>query len=468
MMIAMSRSSSARRPLLALALAGALCALPSSASAAAPVRFQRIAGVRSPGTPAKYDKVGILEIGRPTARNILVLNPGTSASAAYFAPLAKAIVARAKDWQVWSVERRENLLEDQSMLDRAKAGRATPQQVFDYYLGWLSNPKISPHFQFIPTDQVTYARGWGMATELGDLRRVVRLAQRHARTVVLGGHSLGGTMTVAYATWDFGGRPGAAGLDGLVLIDGASRLEPVSADDARTALAQLDAGSPWLSFGGIPAPFTGLFNATGALGVKIDPNDPSFGQQLSLLPANLKPPVPATNAGQYGYALDTSTSPPSLAAAQAHLGHLATTGDPRGWVSDELTPLQRFATMFSGWGLKGLDGTAWYHPLRLTIDGGAVGNGIANPAQQVLGVRSTHGRDLSRRMRIYAFGAALGGTRVLDAARALARQSHIPASHLTLVDRHTTYAHNDPNSAAPRKNAFLAHLIPFLRQVRRR
>ena len=77
--------------------------------------------------------------------------------------------------------------------------------------------------------------------------------------------------------------------------------------------------------------------------------------------------------------------------------------------------------MFSGWGLKGLDGTAWYHPLRLTIDAGAVADGNANPAQKVLGVHATHGDDLPKKLRIYAFGAALGGTRVLDAARALAQ-----------------------------------------------
>ena len=65
-----------------------------------------------------------------------------------------------------------------------------------------------------------------------------------------------------------------------------------------------------------------------------------------------------TNVGQYGYALDTETSPPALAAAQAHLGHLAASGDPRGWDdAGELTPIERFAEMFSGWGLKGLDGT---------------------------------------------------------------------------------------------------------------
>ncbi|HEU4973670.1 MAG TPA: hypothetical protein VFT50_01170 [Baekduia sp.] len=460
----MSRSRCRRLAVAGATLAGALGALPAPAPAKVPVRFERIAGVTSAGTPAKYDKVGILEVGRRTARNILVLNPGTSASAAYFAPLARTIVARAPSWQVWSVERRENLLEDQSMLDRGKAGTATPQQVFDYYLGYLSDPSVTDHFQLIPDDRVTYARRWGMAVEIGDLRRVVRRAQRHGRTVVVGGHSLGGTITTAYATWDFHGRPGARGLAGLVLIDGASRTEAVTPDAARASLAQVDGGSPWLQFGGIAAPFAGLFNATGALGVKLDPDGPSLGQRFSLLPANLKPPVPVTNAGQYGYSLDTATSPPALAAAQAHLGHLAETGDPRGWVSDELTPLQRFADMFSGWGLKGLDGTAWYHPLRLTVDAGAVGNGIANPAQRVLDVRATHGRDLSRRLRIYAFGAALGGTRVLDAARALARQSHIPASRLTLVDRHTTYAHNDPNSAAPR-NAFVAHLLPFLRRT---
>jgi hypothetical protein len=56
---------------------------------------------------------------------------------------------------------------------------------------------------------------------------------------------------------------------------------------------------------------------------------------------------------------------------------------------------------------------------------------------------------------------------VLDAAKALARQSGIPKRNLTLLDRHATYAHNGPNSAAPQKNAFLKALIPFLRRIAR-
>jgi pimeloyl-ACP methyl ester carboxylesterase len=459
-------SRSSRWFVLAVAVL-AFAALASSASAAVRVKFVRIAGYKSPGTPAKYNKVGILQTGPASAKNVLVLNPGTSASAAYFEPLAKDIVSKAKGWQVWAVERRENLLEDQSVLDQAKQGKVTGQQMFDYYLGWIGNPSITNHFQLIPDSTVSYAKQWGMNTEIQDLRRVVLRAEKLGGHVIVGGHSLGGTITTAYATWNFGGKAGADGLSGLVYIDGGSNPKPVTAAAARTSLQSLQSGSPWLSFGGIGAPYAGLFNATGAIGSIIDPNSPSVGQQFSLLPPNLKPPVPVTNLAQYGYALDVKTSPSSLRAAQAHLGQLAASGDPRGWDSTgALTPIRRYAEMFGGWGLKGLDGTAWYHPMRLTIDGGAVGNGNANPAQKVLNVRSTMGHKLPRDLRIYAFGAALGGPAVPAAAKALARQSHIPLRNVTGLNRQSTYAHNDPAGASP-KNDFLSGLLPFLKRVAR-
>ncbi len=72
-----------------------------------------------------------------------------------------------------------------------------------------------------------------------------------------------------------------------------------------------------------------------------------------------------------------------------------------------------------------------------------------------MGVRATHGDDIH--VPIYAFAAALGGQRVIDATQALAKQSGLPNRDVTLVDRHNTYAHNDPNSAYP-KNAFVSHL----------
>src|SRR3954469_1235238 len=238
----------------------ALGLLPATAQAS----FERIAGFKSPGTPAKYNKVGILKFGPKKARNVLVLNPGTSASAAYFAPLARTVARQAKGWQVWAVERRENLLEDHSMLNRFKAGKATPQQLFDYYLRFVTDSSVQRHIRLIPDAEVGYAREWGMRTEIEDLNRVVKLAKKGGRTVVLGGHSLGGTITSAYATWDFRGKPGARGLAGLVFIDGGSGPTPISADQARQSLQDLRNGSPWLSFGGIPAPFSGLFNIVGS------------------------------------------------------------------------------------------------------------------------------------------------------------------------------------------------------------
>src|SRR3954449_5806533 len=173
------------RRLALLALALVLLALPSSAGAAS--RFERLPGFKAPGTPAKYDKVGVVEFGKKSARNILILNPGTSASAAYFAPLARTIVKALPGWQVWAVERRENLLEDHSVVDRAKAGKAGGKKLFDYYLNFTTDQSIKDHFQFIPDDKVGFARKWGMNVEIEDLHRVVAQAHREgAKRVVVG------------------------------------------------------------------------------------------------------------------------------------------------------------------------------------------------------------------------------------------------------------------------------------------
>jgi pimeloyl-ACP methyl ester carboxylesterase len=433
------------------------------------VRFTWIKGFNDPSTPDNLDRVGVLKVGSPFARNVLVLNPGTSAGSGYFRPLADDIVRDTHGrWQVWSVERRENQLEDQSVLDKYKQRQATPRQLFDYYLGFLADPGVTNHFQLIPDSSVGFARNWGMNVEIQDLHKVVEGAGRFGRRVVLGGHSLGGSITTAYATWDFNGRAGAKGLSGLVYIDGGSNPVPVTPQAATQSLQSLQTSSPWLSFGGIPAPFAGLFSATGSCGTVYDPKSPSLGYTFPPLPANLKPPLPAgvvpTNEAQYGFALDNDTSPASLIAAQGHIGHLATSGNPRGWIDDEISPIGRFAAMFCGKGIRSIDGTAWYHPLRLTIDSGAVADGNANPAQGVLDVHATHGHDLGQKMKIYAFGAALGGQGVLATASILAQQSGIPTANLTLVNRQSTYSHNDPSSAAP-NNDFVANLIPFLGKI---
>jgi hypothetical protein len=204
-----------------------------------------------------------------------------------------------------------------------------------------------------------------------------------------------------------------------------------------------------------------VFNAVGSTSVLLDPNGPSLLQAWRFLPENLKPPVPATNLASYGYALDVKTGPAGLALVQSHIGHLADAGEPRGWVDDGLTTAKRAAQTFSG--IRGMDGTAWYHPRRLTIDGGAVNAGMATPAQATLGLRTTHGRDL--RLPLYAYETSLGKGRVLVNTQALAAQSGISASKVTLVDRSETNAHIDPIDDLPERNDFLKTVVPFLKKL---
>jgi pimeloyl-ACP methyl ester carboxylesterase len=440
----------------------------STATASAALRVHWMKGVSSPGTPARYDKVGVLKIGSAHARNVLVVEPGTSAGSAYFVPLARWIVSRLPGWQVWSVERRENLLEDQSVLDRVKKQHLRNGELFNYYLGWLTNHKIKRHFQPISDSRVGFAKRWGLSVAIGDLHRVIAAARRLHGKVVLGGHSLGGGVVTAYASWNFKGRPGADQLAGLVFIDGGS-FGTESISTARTALAELNqpSASPWLTFGGIPAPYAGLFSSIGSTAALIVPDKRSLGQESGELAAfGLTPKVPLNNLAQFGYALNVGTSPLALAAAQAHLGRgIDAHGKVRGWDGKgALTPIKRFARMFSGYGVVGADGSEWYFPQRLTDDLGGIGSGLANPAGRFLGLRSTLGRRLPHRLFIYAFGAALGRQLIVNEAHQLAIQSHIPRSHLTLINRAKTYAHNDPVGAYPH-NVFFAHLIPFLRKV---
>jgi pimeloyl-ACP methyl ester carboxylesterase len=443
-------------------------ALATGAGSASALKVSWMRGFAAPGTPAKYDKVGVIKVGPSTAKNVLVLEPGTSAGSAYFVPLARWTVAKTRGWQVWSVERRQNLLEDQSELNLAKQGKASSQQVYDYYLGFLSNRSVTHHLQLIPDASVEFAKQWGLHVLIEDLHDVIAAAKKLGGKVVLGGHSLGGAVVTAYATWDFHGHAGADDLAGLVFDDGAGIGTPVSAKQATAKLQTLQAPntSPWLAFG-FPAPYLGLYASTGSLSAVFAPNAPSVGQASLLLPASLKPSVPVTNLALFAYNTDVRTSKLGIFAFLAHLGQGIATGvinGVHGWnSSDALTPPKRWATMLSGAGVTGADGVEWYFPERLFVDTlqtGAIDNGNPNAAQRVVGVSSTMGHHLPKGLLMYAFGA-YGGQAILAATTALARQSQIPSRDLTLISRHGTYAHNDPAGAYP-NNAFFSHLLPFL------
>jgi pimeloyl-ACP methyl ester carboxylesterase len=449
-----------------------------------------LAAASAPGTPAslslpglgkhvELNKVAVLEIAprHESAPNVLVLEPGTSAAAAYFVPFAKSLVEAVPGWQVWAVERRENFLENQHELEKYKTGKVSSEEFFDYYLGYLSDPGVTRHYQPVPNADVEFAKEWGMDVAVEDLKPVIEQAKALGGKVVLGGHSLGGSVVTAYATWDFAGKPGAEGLSGLVYDDGGSSPLAISKEEAEAALAKLRKPSetPWLAFGGIPAPDLGLFSATASALTLEEPKGPSLLEKFPFLPPDLHGPItPVTNEAGFGYSVNVGSSPAALVAAQIHGGagveEAVEEDGLHGWSgSGALTPVRRYAEMLAGAGLK-QSGSEWYFPARLTLDTGAVGNGLANPAQEVLGLHATMGEDLPKSLHILAIDSELdeifgGGQTTLTEAEQLAAQSGIPSSNLTLIEAESSYAHNDPAGATPANNEFFEHIVPFLEEI---
>jgi hypothetical protein len=418
----------------------------------------RVATPPAPG-PAPYDRVLVAKYGPASARKVFVLIPGIGASG-YLRLVARELADRVPGMQVWTVDRRERGLEDTHVFARTLAGRATPQRMFDYYLGWMSNGRLRPHFRPRSGRASSFVRGWGLTVLMNDLHRVVQLARRGGRTVILGGHSLGAGATSAYATWDFGGRPGYRGLAGIVLIDGGllGTFSDLRLDTVRRLLRRLRSGSPFfdLLHHGFPW-LAGVISETGAVLAKLDPNGPSLLQQSPLLPRAFKPSVPVTNRAFFGYAFDHKTSPKAFAPIQVHSGRLAPTDAPRGWTDTGISPIGRLEQLLG----EEPNGVDWYLPIRLQIDIGGASRLTRNPVTKLLRLRTYHlaGVDVP----LYAFQSSLTHGRVLRAARAFIRSSKVPWS--VLVDRSGTTSHLDPLSASPSRNDFLKTVLPFLRRV---
>ncbi|HYI19426.1 MAG TPA: hypothetical protein VD836_12000 [Solirubrobacteraceae bacterium] len=416
------------------------------AAPAAAGTVRTIPGAPGPG-PAKYDRVLIEKFGPASADRVLVLVPGTQGGAGDYAFLGPEIVERVPGLQVWATDRRSHLLEDTTGFDTGSADEA-----FRYYLG---GGGFAP-----PADEETgWAREWGLDLALRDLRRVVERAAKGGRTVILGGHSLGASEAVAYAAWDFGGKPGWKDLDGLVLIDGGLRgtFDAADLEQAEARLAEIEAGSPWLDLLGAGVPWAaGILLGVGGLYAEEAPAARSPVQDFALLPATFRPPFPVTNAALLAYAFDRDTSSAALRLLHVNGGGLAEGGDPNGWVDGGVTPVARLAAFAAR---TPVNGTEWFFPRRLTLDVDAASPLKPTKATRLLGLRVRHARRI--KLPLYAFQTDLTGGGVLRGARKLKSMSRI--TRATLVDGAPEQSHLDPLVAAPEANEFLQTVVPFLR-----
>ena len=440
------------RALPALLVLGLLL-VPASA-AAGPVTSVR--GAPGPG-PSRYDRVSYERFGPASAKRVLILVPGTQGGAGDFSLVGPEIVRRVPGLQVWAYERRSQAFEDHT-------GFATgdPDRAFGYYLGGqaIGSRRFTP----VAGATVPFVREWGLNLALDDLRRVVRRARRGGtRQVILGGHSLGASMALAYAAWDFRGRAGHRDLSGLVLIDGGSFGSSPRLANVRERLAALRSGDPFLDLLGTGLPWaSGVLSATAGLYTRLRPDARAALSDFALLPPALRAPFPVTNEAALGYAFDRTTSPAALALIQVRAGRVATTGDPRPWQDGEVTPIQNVARLF---GRSPVDAAEWYFPVRLSLDVAGAGSFGRNAVTRLLGLRVSHRRTI--RLPLYALQTDLSGGRVLRGARRLITSSRIPARRAKLVDASRENSHLDPLTAAPARSRFLKTVIPFLRRTAR-
>jgi pimeloyl-ACP methyl ester carboxylesterase len=450
------RRRARRDPARTLVALAAACLLLAAAASPATAR-DRVISVATPPAPgpAELNRVTVHQFGPASGKRVLVLMPGTIGGAGSFTLIAKDLVKRVDGLQVWAIDRRSNALEDTATFARAERGEIPLQQMFDYYLG-------GGGFRFRGADEDPYAREWGMSVALNDARAVVRKARaKGRREVVLGGHSLGASLTVAYAAWDFNGRPGFKDLSGLVLIDGGllGSFDAYDLAQAQAAAAELQAANPFFDLLEIGIPeAAGLFAEIGGLYAEKAPTASAQTlQSFPLLPTQFNPPFTVTNRALLGRAFDRDTSPPDLSLIHINGGGLAASGDPRDWVDGGLTPVSRLAAAF---GQEPTNGIEWYFPQRLTIDTNGADQMRRNDVADFLGLRLFHTRKVD--LPLYAIATDLARAHVLRGARNFIRRARTNRRESVLVDRDPQMAHLDPLIAAPKTNAFLKTVVPFL------
>ena len=309
-------------------------------------------------------------------------------------------------------------------------------------------------------DDVPFVGKWGLKLALADLRRVILKARAGGRRkVILGGHSLGASTAVAYAAWDFGGRPGFRDVDGLVLIDGGllGTFSGARLSRARTELREYRRGRVFADILGLGIPeIAGIFPELGALYALKQPGRRASLQRNELVPKEFKPRVTVTNEAFLGYAFDRDTTPPGFDLIRINAGRLAPSGDPRPWKDGNLTPIQRFATVFGSERPNAID---WYFPRRLGLDVDAASPLRRTKVTRFLGLRPFHAAKID--VPLYAHQTELTRGRVIRGAKRLIKRSKIRTFRLV---RDPEASHLDPLVAAPRRNVFLKSLVPFVKK----
>ena len=175
---------------------------------------------------------------------VLTLMPGIFAGGGSFDQVARNTIRRAakrgRMVEVWGIDRRSNCLEDHRGV-RAGVKTGDPRVSFGYY---FEGREVDGHTfpGFADEQKAAFLRDVGLAQTIEDWHMVITRAipsrRKRQRKLICGGHSLGGPLTAALASWDFDGDPETAedaGYNQCAAFVGLDTTVSVSGEDGGTA-----------------------------------------------------------------------------------------------------------------------------------------------------------------------------------------------------------------------------------------
>jgi len=204
--------------------------------------------------PAACDSIGYLRFrhrrGPAESRGadaVVTLIPGFLGGASSFDQIARNVVrdaaARKRYVEVWAIDRRANCVEDHTGVDAA-AREGDASVAYGYY--WGGEEVDGRRFEgFADSTEAAFLGSFGLERTMRDWYTVMTTGlpgqRRRERKLICGGHSLGGPLTAAFASWDFDGDPateedagfhqcaGLVGLDTTLDLSGSSDPGPAAA-----------------------------------------------------------------------------------------------------------------------------------------------------------------------------------------------------------------------------------------------
>ena len=240
-----------------------------------------------PADGSTLDAVDPSRVNAEATDAMLVMLPGVFEGANGFEYLGRQLVYMAKvqdglNMEVWAVERRNNRLEDLSAVNfiegELAAGQLTTQEGVETFVGYhYDGQSVNGHTfdGWYVNEDLPFLSEFGLRLDTEDVFTVIQTLvpdpEVRREKVFVGGHSMGGPMTVYFVGWDLDGDPATtydAGYNNCAGIFGFdTSLAPMSGTFGAFsfALPPAIAGKAEITAGDFSAALAELRNGTSAV-----------------------------------------------------------------------------------------------------------------------------------------------------------------------------------------------------------